>query len=123
MSSRARGARFELFFVLEGRNVVPATREGQWREFFEQTERRVVARMPLGEVAGVALEVSTVFMGVNVAGTDPPLVFETVVFGGGEGAEKVVRSATWEAAEQAHQRLVNAYREIAGRILKDPPSR
>ncbi len=56
---------------------------------------------------GEAVWVSTVFLGIDHAFTDkvPPILFETLVFGGDLGGE-IERYATWEEAEAGHNAMV-----------------
>lgn len=52
------------------------------------------------------VRVSTVFLGLDHSyGDGPPLLFETMVFGGPLDQEQD-RCATWEDAEQMHEKLV-----------------
>jgi hypothetical protein len=51
-------------------------------------------------------EVSTVFLGLDHAwGDGPPLLFETMIFGGTED-EYCERYSTWEEAEAGHKKAV-----------------
>jgi hypothetical protein len=50
----------------------------------------------IGEV-----RVSTVFLGIDHAWEGPPLLFETMVFGGPLD-EEMERYSTWEEAERGH---------------------
>jgi hypothetical protein len=53
------------------------------------------------------VRVSTVFLGLdhNYLGRGKPLLFETMVFGGLNDGEQI-RTSTWEAAEQAHEQMI-----------------
>jgi hypothetical protein len=89
-----------------------------WGKHFEEGERVVeqtgyrkyewedgpYGRMPV-HVAGI--EVSTVFLGLDhrFFGDGPPLVFETMVFGGPLNGE-MERYGSWAAAEAGHKRWV-----------------
>jgi len=85
--------------------VVPATRDEMYALFddgFEDSRR--VAKTTVGSV-----DVSTVFLVLDHNwGDGPPLVFETMVFGG-EG-EPQWRYATWDEAIAGHERVVAALR-------------
>lgn len=87
-------------YVLRGREPVPEPDLGRWAAWFERTASdgsRIVARW---EHKGI--EVSTVFLGVDHSfGDGAPLLFETMIFGGGsDGA--IWRFATWAEAEEHH---------------------
>jgi hypothetical protein len=58
-------------------------------------------------------EVSTVFLGLNHAwgDRDPPLLFESMVFGG-PFSDDQERYATWAEAEAGHARLVEKCQPI-----------
>lgn len=61
------------------------------------------------------VHVSTVWLGLDHSfGDGPPLIFETMVFGG-EYDDWTERYSTWEQAEAGHERIVAALR--AGRGL------
>jgi hypothetical protein len=50
------------------------------------------------------VEVSTVFLGLDHAwGKGPPMLFETMIFGG-EHDQYQERCSTWEQAEEMHRR-------------------
>lgn len=74
-----------------------------WAEAFESQDRRVAVTH-----IGAGVKVSTVFLGIDHRfGDGPPILFETMVFGGPlDGTEQ--RYATWEEAVVGHQRVVSA---------------
>lgn len=86
-------------------------REVEWAEYtdwlakgFEETKR--VARTEVGVAA-----VSTVFLALDHShGDGPPLLFETMVFGG-EHSGACFRYATWDEAVAGHARVVAALTE------------
>lgn len=53
------------------------------------------------------VNISTVFLGLDhrFYGDDPPILFETMIFGG-EHNEFQERYCTWEEAERGHQKAV-----------------
>jgi len=56
---------------------------------------------------GDGVTVSTVFLGLDHGyGTDLPIVFETMIFGG-ERDEHCERYATWDEAKSGHDKIVN----------------
>ena len=73
----------------------------EWAEWFEKAERRV-ARDVIGDVT-----VSTVFLGLDHSfrSQGPPVVWETMVFGGKYDQEQD-RYTSREQAEQGHHRWV-----------------
>lgn len=82
-----------------------------WARWFEKAERRVAH----DEVAGA--RISTVFLGLNHEyGDGPPLLFETMVFGG-KHDEFQERCTTWEQAEEMHAR---ACRMVADKSADAP---
>lgn len=89
------------YYILnEAREPVPCDLHS-WCRWFEQAEARRVA---LWECAGV--RVSTVFLGLDhrFYGDGPPLIFETMVFGG-EHDGRQDRYATWPEAQAGHDRI------------------
>ncbi len=86
-------------YILKDRQAVPASLE-EWAKWF-QTADRTVAKAEVGEA-----QVSTVFLGLNHNwGDGPPLLFETMIFGG-EHDKYQDRCSTWEEAEQMHAKAV-----------------
>jgi hypothetical protein len=85
--------------------VLPATRR-QMYEVYEGpfASTRQVARDEVGEQS-----VSTVFLGIDHSFSDdgPPIIFETMIFGG-PFDEYQWRYATWDEAAAGHKRLVKA---------------
>jgi hypothetical protein len=72
---------------------------------FQDIGERIVAKTQLGDV-----EVSTVFLGLDHAwGYGPPLLFETLIFGGPYDGE-MDRYSTWDEATAGHERFVAALR-------------
>jgi hypothetical protein len=69
-----------------------------WGHYFESADR-IVAKTEIGEA-----QVSTVFLGIDHNwGEGPPLLFETMIFGG-EHNEYQERCSTWKQAEAEHER-------------------
>lgn len=85
------------FYILRDKVPVPAPLL-EWGRWFEETSNRIVAR---DELNGVF--VSTVFLGVDHQfwHDGPPLLFETMIFGGEHDGYQV-RTCTWHEAEEAH---------------------
>jgi hypothetical protein len=82
----------------------------KWAEWFEKTDRSV-GKTTVGDV-----QISTVFLGVDHQWDDgPPLLFETMVFGG-DLDEEQKRYATLDEAKAGHQRMV----EQVLRLMTEP---
>ena len=93
------------YYILEGKEAVPADLL-TWGRWFESTENRAVAKTDIGDV-----RVSTVFLGTDYRfGEGPPLLFETMVFGGMLDQD-MERYTTWEEAEQGHAEMVARVKE------------
>lgn len=85
-------------YILEGHKVVPADL-ATWSKWFEKAgDARTVRKTTIG-----AVDVSTVFLGLdhNYGEKGPPLIFETMIFGGAHD-EYQDRCSTWEEAEAMH---------------------
>ena len=84
-------------YILRGHDVVQCTIE-EWMKWFETNDdKRRVALTTQGNVT-----VSTVFLGIDLTFGGPPLIFETMIFGGErEGYQK--RYSTWLEAEEGHK--------------------
>ena len=88
-------------YKLEGRAARPADDFAEWALWYETANRRVAFTQ------GLEASVSTVFLGTDHAllPGDPPLLFETKIFGGARDGE-VRRYSTWEDAERGHAEIV-----------------
>jgi hypothetical protein len=86
------------------RNGEPMTTE-QWMLAFADTPSRIIGRTKLSD----DVEVSTVWMGLdhNFMEDGPPLIFESMVFGGPMDDE-TRRYSTEEEARAGHDELVSA---------------
>lgn len=87
------------YYTLDGHTPVPCDLL-TWGRMFEDAEGRTVAQDSIGE-----FRVSTVFLGMNHSfGDGPPLLFETMIFGGRyDDDEYQTRCTTWEEAEEMHK--------------------
>lgn len=105
-----------LYYILKNREAIPCD-VMTWTETIESQNRDVAKTdigMPQWKIwIGKWLKikkfepvwVSTVFLGLNQNwGSDPPLLFETMVFGGEHDGERK-RYSTWEEAEQGHKKI------------------
>ena len=94
------------YWILDGKVPVAEPDLIKWGEWMQKNSRAVrkstatvkLNGQPIGEV-----RVSTVFLGLDHSfGVGPPLLFETMVFGGPLDEEQD-RCSTWEAAEKMHE--------------------
>lgn len=100
-------------YRLEGKKVVHVPGEPGSKEWFqaaaqlESGDNRVAQDFVDGvkDALGTEIEIhiSTVFLGINhnFTGEGPPIVFESMIFGGVFDRQQR-RYATWEEAEQGH---------------------
>ena len=88
-------------YILQEHQPVLTPDAREWAIWFE-TANRTVARTKIGPA-----EVSTVFLGLDHNFTDegPPVLFETMVFGGSQDQQQE-RYCTWEEAEAGHAKMV-----------------
>ncbi len=86
-------------YTLDGHTPVLATDLLDWALWFE-TADRTVARTQIEE----GVEVSTVFLGLDhcFGMSGPPILFETMIFGGPKDGEQA-RYATWDEAVAGHR--------------------
>lgn len=95
------------FYVLDvNRRPVPATLQ-EWAIFLEDDKNRAVNWTQ----ATSQVEVSTVFLGLDHRhfGNGPPLLFETMIFGGALD-HHMWRYSSWDDAEAGHQAAVRKAR-------------
>ena len=92
-------------YILEGKTVVECSDLLTWARWFEDADRGV-AKDIINDV-----KVSTVFLGLNHSFTEdgPPILFETMIFGG-KFDDELWRYATWEEAEAGHAKAVEKVR-------------
>lgn len=92
-------------YILDGHVPVACSDAMEWGKFMGGKDNRRVAFTEIGDV-----RVSTVFLGIDHAwGGGPPVLFETMVFGGPLGDEQD-RYCTWEDAEAGHAAMVERVR-------------
>ena len=92
-------------YILEGKTAVPADLM-TWARWLEANRTtRHVKDERIGDV-----RISTVFLGLDHSfGEGPPLIFETLVFGGSLDGE-MERCTTWEQAEAQHAAMCDRVR-------------
>jgi hypothetical protein len=90
-----------LRYTLVDRQVVPCPDAAQHARDLDDESKCRVALTVLDDV-----EVSTVFVGIDtsLSTAERPLVFETMLFVGGDATEHH-RYATWEEAEAGHRKI------------------
>lgn len=89
-------------YILRGREIVPCPDLMEWGSWMEEAERLIAL------TGNSALRVSTVFLGLdhNFWGDGPPVLFETMIFGG-EHDQDQWRYSTYEEAEAGHAKAVS----------------
>jgi hypothetical protein len=101
MIGEAAMSKWTQHYILEGREIVPVEFL-EWAEWFETNrEARQLARD-----AREGVEVSTVFLGLDHSFSQegPPIVFESMIFGGELDGE-MQRYATYDEALAGHREL------------------
>lgn len=90
-----------LKYILEGKTPKAVDDVIEWGQWFEKANRQVAdTKLPHG------VRVSTVFLGLDHSfGDGPPILFETMIFGGKHN-EYQERYATWEEAKSGHKEAV-----------------
>lgn len=88
-------------YILVGHESIEEPDILKWGRWFETANRTVNKTYISDDV-----EVSTVFLGLDYSFDDgPPLLFETMVFGG-EHDQDCERVSTWDEAEAMHKLVV-----------------
>jgi hypothetical protein len=89
-------------YILDGQTPVPCEDLFTWGEWFENDAHRRVGLT----ITANGSRVSTVFLGLDHAfGSGPPVLFETMIFGGPHDGYQA-RYTTWDEAEAGHARAV-----------------
>jgi len=87
-------------YILINKKAVKCNNPSTWAKELEIANRQVAYK----EINGIAI--STVFLGLDHSWNGPPpLLFETLVFGGALDGE-MFRYETWEEAEKGHAIMV-----------------
>jgi hypothetical protein len=91
-----------LHYVLDAESRVRRAELMEWARWFEANAVNGTRLVGLTEITS-QVRVSTVFIGINSRyfGKGPPLVFETLVFGGPMDGEQW-KYASWDDAETGH---------------------
>lgn len=99
------------FYILDGKKPVPVYNVVDWASWFENADRKVA----LDTIDGRTI--STVFLGLDHSfHSSRPLLFETMIFSADRLDEYQERYATWQEAEQGHQRAVDMAKEMMGEV-------
>ena len=82
----------------------------EWAKWFENSDRSVVQTHVEGDKEFIL--VSTVFLGLDhsFSGGGPPVIFETMVFGG-DLDQEMERYSTWDEAETGHLQMIKRVEE------------
>jgi len=87
-------------YILNGKEVIKCNDLMKWAKWFEKADRHV-AKDTVNDS-----DISTVFLGLDHQfGSGPPLLFETLVFGGTLDQE-MDRYETWDQAEKGHLAMI-----------------
>ena len=87
-------------YILKGQEAIPCPDVLKWGQWLE-TADRTVAKDTVGDS-----DVGTVFLGLDHSfGEGPPLLFETMVFGGSL-SDAMDRYSTWDEAVSGHNAMV-----------------
>lgn len=104
------------YYILDADNHPMETDLLTWGKWFERIENRTVAWTQITSETWV----STVFLGLdhNHFGEGPPILFETMIFGGPED-EYQWRYSSWDDAETGHKAAVRKAREAIGQKVTE----
>ncbi len=94
-------------YILDGKTPVLEPNLLKWANWYESADRHV-KNTHLGDV-----QISTVFLSLahNFGEEGPPILFETMVFGGTLD-EKQCHYSTWDEAEAGHNAMVDRIRKV-----------
>ena len=93
-------------YILDGMTPVAVEDTLEWAQWYENADRAVA-----GTIVDSNVLVSTVFLALDDPWDNgPPLLFETMIFGGAHDEEQW-RYSTWELAEVGHERAVTLAKE------------
>jgi len=92
-------------YILDGKVPVPCDDVLSWGKEYEKQDRKV-AQNKIGDA-----NISTVFLALDHNwGEGPPILFETMVFGG-KHDQYQERYSTWEEAEAGHAKALKMVKE------------
>ena len=95
------------YILDEHNNPVPCDNLARWTKEMENHKMENHKMWRVGELNKDKVRVSTVFLGLdhNFNDAGPPVLFETMIFGGKHN-EYQERCSTWEEAEALHKKAV-----------------
>jgi hypothetical protein len=107
---------FPKFYMLDDEHHAVECDVLTWGKFFERIENRLVDYTQITS----ACEVSTIFLGIDhrMYGEGPPILFETMVFGGSLD-ENQWRYSSWDDALTGHKSAVRKAREAVGQKVAE----
>lgn len=89
-----------MYYILDSEKAIEKVPQIVWARWFGAAER-VVEKTIIGDA-----EISTVFLGIDHQfGEGPPLLFETLIFGGEHDGD-MWRYPTWGEAKTGHDEVV-----------------
>src|SRR5216117_97820 len=96
------------YYILDENHCLVGTDDVRvWGKWFESIKNRRVGEDKIGEIT-----ISTVFLGIDHQwGDGPPLVFETMIFGG-ELNDSQWRYSTWDDAVIGHKMAVKKVKKL-----------
>lgn len=95
-------------------NPVPEPDLMKWAEWFEQNRDQRKIALDEFTVGDVPVRVSTVFLGLDLSwGREPPLLWETMVFGGALNEDQARCGGSKEQAMAQHATMVARARQGA----------
>ena len=99
------------YYILDADNRPVVVDVLTWAKWFEVTSNRIVDYTEITS----AVHVSTVFIGLDHRFDDsgPPLLFETLIFGGPSDGN-MERYSSWDDAVIGHRAMVRKTRALAG---------
>jgi hypothetical protein len=99
------------FWKLDGQLAVPCESMLEWAMWFGQNSHPDNFNRRVDETIIGPMRISTIFLGLdhNFGRDGEPLIFETMIFRGGESQE-CWRSSSWQEAEADHKRAVELIR-------------
>jgi hypothetical protein len=101
-------------YILDGHTPVPTYELMVWANWYQTAERHV------GNTRIGRIRISTVFLSIDHGfdSNQPPVLFETMVFGGGVLNEAMLRYCTWEEAEAGHKDMVECVQAMVDRLQR-----
>jgi len=103
-------------YILVDKKPVAEIDSIKWAKWFKNIDNRRVAETNIESI-----RVSTVFLGIdhNFGDKGPPVLFETMIFGGIED-EYQTRCCTWEQAEAMHAKAVQlVMKDFTNNLVED----